>query len=86
MITREGTLKGMTMQGAPVSNPLGSVKETGQQRYIVVFDHDGFFIFNKDTGETNMLRESGGNYLLDVWIPPADEAEKLMQVFSRQLP
>ena len=86
MITREGTLKGMTMQGAPVLNPLGSVKKTCQQRHIVVFDEDGSFIYNKDTGEVNALRESGGNYLLDVWIPPADEAAHLMSVFSRPLP
>ena len=86
MYTREGTLKGMTMQGAPVSNPLGSVKKTCQQRHIVVFDDDGSFIYNKDTGETNILRESGGNYLLDVWIPPEEERNQIIQVFARPLP
>ena len=76
----------MTMQGAPVTNPLGSVKRTCAAQHTVVFDDEGSFIYNKQTGEINMLRESGGNYLLDVWIPPAAEALQMMQSFQRPLP
>ena len=35
---------------------------------------------NKSSGEVNMLREEDGNYMLDVWVPPMDEASG----FTRQ--
>ena len=37
---------------------------------VVIFDEDGSYILNKATGELNWLREEGGNYMLDVWVPP----------------
>ena len=36
-----------------------------------VFDEDGSFIINKLTGETDALREKNGNYMLDMYVPPA---------------
>ena len=39
---------------------------------MVIFDEDGSYIYNKSTGEINMLREDEGNYMLDVWVPPKD--------------
>ena len=86
MLTREGSLRGMTMQGAPVSMPLGSVKRTCAQGHVVVFDDEGSFIYSKSSGEVNMLRESNGNYLLDVWVPPPDEAGSMQSGFGRPLP
>ena len=86
MLTREGTTLGMTMQGAPVTNPLGSVKRTCQAGHVVVFDDDGSFIMNKRTGEINVLRECNGNYLLDVMVPPPKEVERLAQSFCWQAP
>ena len=86
MLTREGSLRGMTMQGAPVSMPLGSVKRTCAQGHVVVFDDEGSFIYSKSSGEVNMLRESNGNYLLDVWVPPPDEASSIQSGFGRPLP
>ena len=59
------------MQAAEVSRPLASVKRICEARHIVIFDDDGSFIYNKDIHEVNYLREEGGNYMLDVWIPPS---------------
>jgi len=72
-ITKEGTLRSMTIQAAPVAKPLGSVKGmcTSGRR---VFDDEGSYIQNKATGETNWLREEHGNYVLDIWASPSDEA------------
>ena len=36
----------------------------------VVFDSEGSYIVNKQTGEFNWLRNDNGNFMLDVWVPP----------------
>ncbi len=72
LYTKEGTLRGMTFQAAPVSKPLGSVKRMCAAGHRVVFDEEGSFIQNKASGEINWLREEEGNYVLDVWIVPPE--------------
>ena len=76
LVTREGSLRGMTLQAAPVSKPLGSVKRMCANSHRVVFDDDGSYIQNKLTGEINWLREDNGNYMLDVWIVPPNELQE----------
>ena len=58
------------MQAADVTRPLASVKRVCEAGHAVVFDEEGSFVINKYTGEVNMLREEGGNYMLDIWVPP----------------
>ena len=70
---REGTVRGMVMKASPVTKPLGSVKKICQAGHTVVFDDEGSFIMNKNTGEVNWLREEDGNYTLDAWIPPPQQ-------------
>ena len=41
--------------------------------HVVVFDNDLSYIVNKETGESNVLREDNGNYMLDLWVPPNPE-------------
>ncbi len=65
----------MTFQAAPVAKPLASVMGICRAGHQVVFDEEGSYIVNKQTGEVNWLREENGNYLLDVWIPPNDEVK-----------
>ena len=84
MITRERTLRGMTFQGAPVSKPLASVKKISQAGHMVIFDEEGSFIYDKTSGEVNMLREGSGDYMMDIWIPPPAVANELG--FTRQSP
>ena len=84
LLTMEETFRGMTFQAAPVSKPLGSVKRICAAGHRVIFDEDGSFIKNKTTGETNMLREDNGNYMLDMWIVPLQTAEWGPPSFGRQ--
>ena len=86
MITREHSIRGMTFTGAPVAKPLGSVKRLCLSGHIVIFDEEGSYIMNKQSGECNMLREEDGNYMLDVWIPPEGSEEHSLASFRRQLP
>ena len=61
------------MKASPVTKPLGSVKKICQAGHTVVFDDEGSFIMNKNTGEVNWVREEDGNYMLDAWIPPRQQ-------------
>ena len=54
------------MRASPVTKPLGFVKKICQACHTVVFDDEGSFIMNKNTGED-------GNYMLDAWIPPPQQ-------------
>ena len=73
LVTKEGTLRSMKFQAAPVSRPLGSVMRMCKSGHRVVFDDDGSYIENKLTGEINWLREENGNYMLDVYILPNED-------------
>ena len=77
MVTREGSLRGMKFQSTEkLTKPLAVVKGIVEAGHAVVFapeDFGGAFILNLETGEENGLREDDGNYMLDVWIPPAAE-------------
>ena len=84
MFTVEGTKRKMRMQAAEVSRPLASVKRICEAGHTVVFDETGSFVYNKTTGEMNYLREEGGNYMFDVWIPPVGEPPQTQQDFHRQ--
>jgi hypothetical protein len=74
LCTQEGTLRSMTFQAAPVSRALGSVMRMCRTGHKCVFDDEGSYIENKSTGEINWLREEDGNYMLDVWVVPSEQA------------
>ena len=89
LATAEGSLRAMTFQAAPVAKPLGSVDRICEAGHVVVFDSDGSYIFNKKTEEINWLRIENGNYMLDVWVPPASQVDpdiwkKSQPPFGRQ--
>ncbi len=70
MVTTEGSKGKMKMQVAEVTKPLASVKRICEAGHMVVFDEEASYMINKRTGQINYFREDGGNYMLDVWIPP----------------
>ena len=72
MMLREMSLRSMKLCVAPVTRPFASVKKICRAGHMVIFDDDGPYLYNKATGEVNMLREDDGNYMLDVWVPPKD--------------
>ena len=70
LATVEGSLRAMTFQMAPVAKQLGSVQRICAAGQTVVFDSEGSYIINRQTGELNLLRYVNGNFMLDVWVPP----------------
>ena len=72
VVTAEGTLRGYTSQCADVSKPLQSVRHLVRIGNAVVFDDQGCFIVNKDSGEVNAIVDDGINYTMPLWVvPPA---------------
>ena len=69
-----------------MAKPLASVKRICSTGHMVVFDEEESYIINKRTGETNILREDDGNYMLDVWVPPEGSREHSLAGFRRQEP
>ena len=53
----------MKFQACDVTRPLASVKKICKAGHMVIFDEEGSYIYNKVTGEINMLREDEGNYM-----------------------
>ena len=86
LVTREMSVRGMTFTGAPVAKPLGSVKRLCMAGHTVVFDNEYLYIYNKETGELNQIREDEGNYMLDVWVAPPGSEEYDSLPFGRQAP
>ena len=57
-----------------VKKPLAAVKRIVEAGHAVIFAREsmgGSFVLNLQSLVGNSLREDGGNYMLDVWIPPA---------------
>ena len=46
--------------------------------HTVVFDSEGSYIINKQTGELNWLRNDNWNFMLDVWVPPPAAIDSYM--------
>ena len=65
-----GQARMMTFQCAQVSKALGSVSKICSNNNRVVFDDDGSYIENKDTGERLWLEQKNGVYVLDMMIAP----------------
>ena len=82
MVTRERSIRGMVFQAAGVAKPLCSVDRLIEANHIVLFDSEGSYIWNKRTGEINMLRRDEGNFMLDVYVPPPKTSAKMG--FARQ--
>ena len=77
IITRERHLKSITFQAAGVAKPLLSAEKLNEAGQVVIFDGDNSCIANRYTGEVMALRREEGNFMLDVWIPPASLSEEL---------
>ena len=66
--TESGTLRRMTAQVCDVSKPLLSVKRVIQAGNRVIFDEEGSYVQDKETGEVMPLRETGGMFHLKLWV------------------
>ena len=77
LLTREGTMKTTTSQVADVSQPLQSVRHVHKSGHMVIFDGADSFMLNKHTGEINLIEDDGHNYILETWIIPPDEIDRV---------
>jgi hypothetical protein len=63
-----GSLRKMKAQVCEVNKPLMSVKRILQAGNRVIFDTEGSYIEDKETGEIMPLREEGGMFMLKLWV------------------
>ena len=67
-VTEEGSLRQITAQVCDVNKPLLSVSKMVTAGNRVVFDKDGSYIENVQSGENVWLKEQGGMYMLKIWV------------------
>ena len=83
VLTKEGTVRGFSSQVADVSEPLESVRQLLGAKHCVLFglgpNESEHLIINKVTGEVNVMRDDGTNYLHDMIIIPPDEVEQVQK-------
>ena len=85
VVTEEGTLRGMEQQVADVTKPLEAVRANLRAGHAVIFDDDGSgngtgsFVLNKTTGEINMIRDDGHDYIMRRWIVPPNMVPDMME-------
>ena len=64
----DGQKRGLTAQVCDVNKALLSVRKMVQAGNRVVFDAEGSYIEDKETGECLKLQEQGGMYTLKLWV------------------
>ena len=79
IMTNEGTTRGLKAQVAEVSKPLQAVRSLVKTGHAVVFgdgEHGELnYIVNKLTGEVNMVKDDGINYLMGMYVIPKAEMQ-----------
>ena len=63
-VSTEGVERGITMQVREVNKGLLSVSRIAQKKYRVVYDDEGSYMEDENTGEKLWLIERGGMYVL----------------------
>ena len=53
--------------------PLMAVKRICKAGHRVVFDDDGSYVEDKETGETLRVIEEDGEYVIDVWVKTGEQ-------------
>ena len=76
VVTEEGSVRGMRPQVADVSKALQSVRALVKTGHLVVFgdgaDGSEHYILNRESGEVNVVRDDGLNYLMRLYVIPPD--------------
>ena len=84
VVTAEGTVRGYSTQCADVTKPLQAVRALMANQHAVVFDSEGCFVFNKVSGELNVMRDDGVNFYLDQWVIPKDKLQTVMENLAKE--
>ena len=79
IMTNEGTTRGLRAQVADVSKPLQAVRSLVRSGHAVIFgdgdNGDCHYVVNKMTGEVNMVKDDGVNYLMGMYVIPKAEMQ-----------
>ena len=78
-LTGDWTPINFAMQVAAVTKPLGSVYQFCQAGNRVVFDSDGSYIMDKNTGIKTDIVEEKGCYNLHLWVPKGGSKQSSQQ-------
>ena len=73
MQLNSGAIKTMPFRNTNVTKPLAAVMSMCKVGHAVLFldqAYGGSCVIDLETGEVEPMREDGGNYVLDVWVPP----------------
>jgi hypothetical protein len=83
-VTEEGSIRGMEQQVCDVTKALESVRADVRAGHAIIFDDDGSgngtgsFMVNKATGEINMIRDNGRDYIMRRWLVPQKQAPAII--------
>ena len=68
-VTPDGVQRSVTAQVCGVNKGLMSVTKLVEAGHQVVFSKAGSYILDETTGESLELHQSGGMYMLRLWVP-----------------
>ena len=78
--TDSGQNIGITFQVTECSKLLASVRKMCEAGNRVVFDEDGSYIQNKQTGVKTIVNKHNGTYAFNMWIQVSDDDMQVDQV------
>ena len=67
-VSENNVARSLTSQVADVSQALLSVREMMASGHRIVFDSEGSYIQDKETGEGMDMRDDGSMFLLKLWV------------------
>ena len=67
-VSEEGVTRSITAQVCSVNKALMSVKRVMKAGNGVVFDEDGTYVEDKQTGERIWAKEDGGMFMVRMWV------------------
>ena len=70
---KDGKVKAMNFEVTDCKKPLASVAKIVDRGNRVVFDKDGSYIYNKETGEMIVLERERGTFVMTVEFEVDDE-------------
>ena len=79
-----GDVRSIRAQCTIDAKPLLSVKKMTQAGQFVGFSELGGFVLDPKSCKVDWFREGNGNYVLDTWLVPHDEANDLVKATSNQ--
>ena len=78
--TEDKSQGGITVQITDVMKPLASVGQICEAGNRVVFESEGGYVENLNTGVKTSMRKAGKGYKLDLWVKARNKEDELMEI------